>query len=508
MRTPSSRSRSSPRATSSSGSACSRASLIRVSTSGTRRTDRARTASTCSRSARASRARTSRCSTGSACRSSTMSPTTSCRASTGVRRCSSFPPGSRASGCPLSRRWRAAHPSSARATRRSTRRPATPPCASTWRIDGRSPRGSRKRASGATSSSRAVSSTRAVHVALDRRGAASRLPRGSRVRVVLDVSPLRLTRAGPRATSRGCGGSCRSTSSSVSSRGAARAARRRDPRCGLVSARAAVGRARRRRVALPDVPRSSAQLSVPMVVTVLDLAVLRHPELFNPWTRTYSRLTVPRVVRAARRVIAVSEFTKRELVELLGVTPARDRVVPNAARARLRAGRAGADGDYVLAVGTLEPRKNLARVAEAAARAGVELRVVGARGWGGVDAERERPLARRGRRRRARRALPRRARLVYPSLYEGFGIPVARGDGVRRAGRHVSRRRDRGGRRRRGGARRPARPASIAAGIETPTGDATSSSARSRAGAVVHLGRRRRGAPSTCTRTARESRSS
>jgi hypothetical protein len=47
------------------------------------------------------------------------------------------------------------------------------------------------------------------------------------------------------------------------------------------------------------------------------------PELFNRWNATYSRLTVPRVVRAARRLIAISEFTKAELVELLGVDPAR-----------------------------------------------------------------------------------------------------------------------------------------------------------------------------------------
>ena len=74
-----------------------------------------------------------------------------------------------------------------------------------------------------------------------------------------------------------------------------------------------------------------------MVVTVLDLAALRHPELFNRWNRTYSRLTVPRVVRAARRVIAISEFTKRELVELLGVDAGpRDRDRRPAARAVCR----------------------------------------------------------------------------------------------------------------------------------------------------------------------------
>ena len=80
-----------------------------------------------------------------------------------------------------------------------------------------------------------------------------------------------------------------------------------------------------------------------------------------------------------------------------------------------------ADGDYVLAVATLEPRKNLRRIADAAARAGVELRVVGARGWGGVETPgwvgevSDEELA----------ALYRGAvALVFPSLYEGFGIPV------------------------------------------------------------------------------------
>jgi glycosyltransferase involved in cell wall biosynthesis len=157
----------------------------------------------------------------------------------------------------------------------------------------------------------------------------------------------------------------------------------------------------------------------PLVVTVHDLAVLRHPEWFNRWTATYSRYAVPRVVRAASRVIAVSEFTRRELRSLLGVDAV---VIPNAVEDVFTPDGPRAEGDYVLAVGTLEPRKNLARIAQAVDG---ELRVVGARGWRGVeppdnvtwlgdvgDAE----LAR----------LYRGARcLVYASLYEGFGIPVA-----------------------------------------------------------------------------------
>lgn len=160
----------------------------------------------------------------------------------------------------------------------------------------------------------------------------------------------------------------------------------------------------------------------PLVVTVHDLAVLRHPEWFNRWTSTYSRLAVPRVVRAATRLIAVSEFTKRELVDLLRVEPDKIHVVPNGVEDVFSPEGPRADGDYVLAVGTLEPRKNLARIAAAVEG---ELRVVGARGWGGVEPPAnvtflgdvpDDELA----------ALYRGARcLVYASLYEGFGIPVA-----------------------------------------------------------------------------------
>jgi glycosyltransferase involved in cell wall biosynthesis len=160
----------------------------------------------------------------------------------------------------------------------------------------------------------------------------------------------------------------------------------------------------------------------PVVVTVHDLAVLRHPEWFNRWTATYSRLAVPRVVRAATRLIAVSEFTKSELVSLLAVDPGKIRVIPNAVEDVFEVDGPRAEGDYVLAVGTLEPRKNLARIARAVDG---ELRVVGAKGWGGVDPPpnvtwlgdvTDVELA----------ALYRGARcLVYASLYEGFGIPVA-----------------------------------------------------------------------------------
>jgi glycosyltransferase involved in cell wall biosynthesis len=160
----------------------------------------------------------------------------------------------------------------------------------------------------------------------------------------------------------------------------------------------------------------------PTVATVHDLAVLRYPEAFPRWTRNYVPRIVPRALRAARRVIAVSAFTAGELERLLGIPQETVAVVPHGIDAVFTPEGPRSDGDYVLAVGTLEPRKNLRRAVEAAKRLGVELRVAGAPGWGGVDPG----IHWRGRPGDEELAmLYRGARcVVYPSLYEGFGLPV------------------------------------------------------------------------------------
>jgi glycosyltransferase involved in cell wall biosynthesis len=252
------------------------------------------------------------------------------------------------------------------------------------------------------------------------------------MRVGIDVSPLALTRAGTARHIRsllealdeepeldlrryGFGGSGR----------------------GLVPVRdvgwylaALPAKARRDGVDVLHCPTHRAPVlsSVPLVVTFHDLAVLRHPETFNRWTRTYSRLALPRVAKTALRLIAVSEFTKRELVDLLDVPEEKVRVIPNAVGPPFEPVGGAEDGDYVLAVSTLEPRKNLPRLVEAYRRAslnGLELLVAGAPGWGGVRVEgdgirwlgevEDDQLAR----------LYRGARCVaYVSLYEGFGLPV------------------------------------------------------------------------------------
>jgi glycosyltransferase involved in cell wall biosynthesis len=167
--------------------------------------------------------------------------------------------------------------------------------------------------------------------------------------------------------------------------------------------------------------RGPVRTSVPTVLTVHDLAILRAPEVFPRWHRLYGRAGLVRVLRAADAVVAVSELSRDETIELAQVPAERIRVVPHGVDSVFTSDGPRADGEYVLAVATLEPRKNLARAVEAAREAGVELRVVGARGWGGVEVDGwvgEIPDAELA-------ALYRGAGcLLYPSLYEGFGLPV------------------------------------------------------------------------------------
>jgi glycosyltransferase involved in cell wall biosynthesis len=247
----------------------------------------------------------------------------------------------------------------------------------------------------------------------------------------MDISALALTRAGTARHIRSLLAALEDEDVEVRSYGFGGSSRALVPVRDLGWYLAALpARARRDGVDVLHCPtqRAPVRSRVPLVVTFHDLAVLRHPETFNRWTRTYSRAVLPRVVRAASRLIAVSEFTKRELLELLDVPEEKVRVIPNAVGQPFSPEGEAAPGDYVLAVSTLEPRKNLARLVEAYGRArlnGVPLLVAGASGWGGVRIEgenvrwlgevRDEELAR----------LYRGAKAVaYVSLYEGFGLPV------------------------------------------------------------------------------------
>ena len=170
----------------------------------------------------------------------------------------------------------------------------------------------------------------------------------------------------------------------------------------------------------------------PAVVTVHDLEVLRHPEWFPRWSGTYGRLAVPRALRAATRVVCVSHASARAVVAL-GVPERRVRVVHNGIDAFWGepAGPPPVTGPYLLAVGTREPRKNLARVLEAHRLLRWQARperlvVVGDAGWGDVAPPAGEGVVALGRvpDRTLRDLYAHAAAVVFPSLAEGFGLVV------------------------------------------------------------------------------------
>jgi glycosyltransferase involved in cell wall biosynthesis len=174
--------------------------------------------------------------------------------------------------------------------------------------------------------------------------------------------------------------------------------------------------------------RAPLRSKIPLVVTVHDVAVLRHPEAFNGWTRRYSARMLPRVVRAANAIVVGSAFSRDELLELLPVDESKVRVIPYGVGPPFTPEGPAADGDYLLTVSTLEPRKNLDRLVEGFRRSGLdglELRVVGAEGWGGVGVAGDRVRRLEGVDDEELARLYRGAvAVVYVSLYEGFGLPV------------------------------------------------------------------------------------
>jgi len=162
-----------------------------------------------------------------------------------------------------------------------------------------------------------------------------------------------------------------------------------------------------------------------VVVVIHDAAPLRHPEWYSGLYAGFQRRILPVIARRARRVITVSEFSRRELAELLGVEAT---VVYGGVDPRFRP-RAKADTPYVLCVASHTARKNLRALVPAAralARDGVELRVAGGHrpqfaAEQGLDAltllghvpDHDLPALYAG-----------AAAFVLPSVYEGFGLPV------------------------------------------------------------------------------------
>jgi glycosyltransferase involved in cell wall biosynthesis len=188
-----------------------------------------------------------------------------------------------------------------------------------------------------------------------------------------------------------------------------------------------------------------AATDLPYVVTVHDLSFIRFPEFFLPkWRLGHRAIGPTRLIKGAARVVAVSEHTKQDVHELFGVPM--DRIVvaspgvspefaPQAADdVKAVRARHGLPERYLLFVGTVEPRKNIESVIAAFDCLGGEghLAIAGGKGW-----MNRRVYSLAARARRADRIhflgyvphadkaalLTGATALVYPSFYEGFGMP-------------------------------------------------------------------------------------
>lgn len=168
---------------------------------------------------------------------------------------------------------------------------------------------------------------------------------------------------------------------------------------------------------------------VPMVTTVHDLVFKKYPETVEPLIRRVQELRLARLANSSTMIIADSKSTKDDLVEIFSVDPMRVQVIYPGIDAQWRPvsekeivrvkTKYKLPTQFILSVGTQEPRKNLTRLVEASHIASVPLVLVGRHGWGketqtlGYVPDEDLP------------ALYSAASVfAYPSLYEGFGFPV------------------------------------------------------------------------------------
>jgi glycosyltransferase involved in cell wall biosynthesis len=197
----------------------------------------------------------------------------------------------------------------------------------------------------------------------------------------------------------------------------------------------------------PDFTLPPVRTGTRTVLTVHDLSFIRASETATPGLRAYLNAVVPRSVARADHVLADSEATKQDLVDLYrvpaekvsvlysGVEDRFSRIDDPAVLANVRSRYGLGDEPYILSLGTIQPRKNYERLVEAferLERADIRLVIAGGKGW--LDSPLYRRVEALKMQDRVRfigfvddRDLPAlysAARVfAFPSLYEGFGLP-------------------------------------------------------------------------------------
>lgn len=185
----------------------------------------------------------------------------------------------------------------------------------------------------------------------------------------------------------------------------------------------------------------------PFIITIHDLCFYKYPETFTYGSRKLKSIITPISVKNANKIIAVSENTKRDLIEYFPnaenkievIYPGPPEVEKIFSKSQIDKVKSnyGIVGDYILSVGTLEPRKNLKRLIQAFKAINgvfndIKLVIVGKSGWLyddifkniNNDKLRENIIITGYVEQKDISALYSGAEVfVYPSLYEGFGLP-------------------------------------------------------------------------------------
>lgn len=190
---------------------------------------------------------------------------------------------------------------------------------------------------------------------------------------------------------------------------------------------------------------------VPVVVSVHDISFLTHPRYFQPLRSLQLRITVERTIRMASRVLTPSEFSRQEILRAYRVDPERVVTIHNAASGSFRpvkhagsAARVEAEyrfgAPFILTVGDLQPRKNhialiraFAKLIRAEPQLPHHLVLAGQESWFGGEVRRAAAASAVADRVHFTGFVPDDEILdlyaacdlfVFPSLYEGFGLPI------------------------------------------------------------------------------------
>ena len=192
---------------------------------------------------------------------------------------------------------------------------------------------------------------------------------------------------------------------------------------------------------------SPIRCQLPIVLTIFDLYIVRNKQSFPFWPRTFMNYILPKIINSSSRIIAISQFTKQEILDLfpkipeskimvtpLGVDPIFNKVLKEATLPVKS--KYGLVKPFIITVSTIEPRKNFENLLRSYALVKNylehDLVVVGSYGWKSTDIMtliHQLKLEQRVKYmgyvdKTDLPALYSAADIfVYPSLYEGFGLP-------------------------------------------------------------------------------------